>query len=197
MSADYSQIELRLAAHMADVPQLKEAFRVGPDIHNITAEELFGSLGSRQPATRPRPSISRSSMAFRRGDLRAGLVCRKKEGSVIIARYFDRFPGIRNYIARDARVRARQRLHPAPCSAAKPTFRTSASRQSKPSRGRRARRRQRADPGHQRRFDQAGDGADGRRACRSRVSTACGCCCRSTTSWCSKCPPAARRTLPR
>ena len=43
MSADYSQIELRLAAHMADVPQLKEAFRAKADIHNLTAEELFGS----------------------------------------------------------------------------------------------------------------------------------------------------------
>ena len=44
MSADYSQIELRLAAHMADVPQLKEAFRNRDDIHNITAEELFGTV---------------------------------------------------------------------------------------------------------------------------------------------------------
>src|SRR5438445_3263797 len=43
LSADYSQIELRLAAHMADVPQLKEAFRAGADIHSLTAEELFGS----------------------------------------------------------------------------------------------------------------------------------------------------------
>src|SRR4030095_287081 len=42
MSADYSQIELRLAAHMADVPQLKEAFAKGEDIHAMTAEELFG-----------------------------------------------------------------------------------------------------------------------------------------------------------
>ena len=44
MSADYSQIELRLAAHMADVPQLKDAFAKGEDIHNLTAEELFGTV---------------------------------------------------------------------------------------------------------------------------------------------------------
>ena len=44
MSADYSQIELRLAAHMADVPQLKEAFSNGADIHAMTAEELFGTV---------------------------------------------------------------------------------------------------------------------------------------------------------
>ena len=42
MSADYSQIELRLAAHVCDVPQLKEAFAAGADIHNMTAIELFG-----------------------------------------------------------------------------------------------------------------------------------------------------------
>src|SRR4051812_11028438 len=44
LSADYSQIELRLAAHMADVPQLKQAFNAGEDIHAITAEELFGTV---------------------------------------------------------------------------------------------------------------------------------------------------------
>ena len=44
LSADYSQIELRLAAHMADVPQLKDAFNAGADIHAITAEELFGTV---------------------------------------------------------------------------------------------------------------------------------------------------------
>src|SRR5207253_10527379 len=42
LSADYSQIELRLAAHMADVPQLKEAFRAGAEHHSLTAEEPFG-----------------------------------------------------------------------------------------------------------------------------------------------------------
>ena len=44
LSADYSQIELRLAAHMADVPSLKEAFAQGADIHARTAQELFGEV---------------------------------------------------------------------------------------------------------------------------------------------------------
>ncbi|HEX8527537.1 DNA polymerase, partial [Allosphingosinicella sp.] len=44
LAADYSQIELRLAAHMADVPQLKAAFERGDDIHAMTAQELFGEV---------------------------------------------------------------------------------------------------------------------------------------------------------
>src|SRR3546814_7824584 len=44
VSADYSQIELRLAAHICDVPQLKQAFAEGADIHNMTAQELFGEV---------------------------------------------------------------------------------------------------------------------------------------------------------
>ncbi|MDB5699144.1 MAG: polA, partial [Alphaproteobacteria bacterium] len=44
LAADYSQIELRLAAHMADVPQLRQAFAEGADIHNMTAQELFGTV---------------------------------------------------------------------------------------------------------------------------------------------------------
>ena len=44
LSADYSQIELRLAAHMADVPELRRAFADGDDIHALTATELFGEV---------------------------------------------------------------------------------------------------------------------------------------------------------
>jgi DNA polymerase-1 len=85
LSADYSQIELRLAAHMADVPQLKEAFRAGQDIHNLTAEELFGTVD------RETYGISSWGVAGRLG-------VSKEEGKAIIDRYFERFPGIRAYI---------------------------------------------------------------------------------------------------
>src|SRR3546814_8434912 len=44
LAADYSQIELRIAAHMADVPELRRAFAEGADIHNLTAQELFGEV---------------------------------------------------------------------------------------------------------------------------------------------------------
>lgn len=97
MSADYSQIELRIAAHMADVPQLKEAFREGADIHNITAEELFGSVDREN-----RNKAKTVNFAILYGVSPWGLASRmgvpKEDGQAIIARYFERFPGIRHYI---------------------------------------------------------------------------------------------------
>jgi DNA polymerase-1 len=98
MSADYSQIELRLAAHMADVPQLKEAFRAKADIHNMTAEELFGSADREN-----RNKAKTINFAILYGISSWGLAGRlgvsRDEGQQIIDRYFERFPGIRNYIA--------------------------------------------------------------------------------------------------
>jgi DNA polymerase-1 len=97
LSADYSQIELRLAAHMADVPQLKEAFRAGADIHSLTAEELFGTVDR---DTRNKAKTVNFAILY--GISSWGLAGRlgvpKEEGQAIIARYFERFPGIRNYI---------------------------------------------------------------------------------------------------
>jgi DNA polymerase-1 len=97
LSADYSQIELRLAAHMADVPQLKQAFRAGADIHAITAEELFGSVDR---DTRAKAKTVNFAILY--GISSWGLAGRlgvpKEEGKAIIDRYFERFPGIRDYI---------------------------------------------------------------------------------------------------
>ncbi|WP_114227461.1 MULTISPECIES: DNA polymerase I [Sphingomonas] len=97
MSADYSQIELRLAAHIADVPQLKEAFLDKADIHSMTAEELFGA--SDRDARNKAKTIN---FAILYGISSWGLAGRlgisRDEGKVIIDRYFERFPGIQNYI---------------------------------------------------------------------------------------------------
>ncbi len=97
MSADYSQIELRLAAHMADVPQLKAAFRDKADIHSMTAQELFGSAERDK-----RDTAKMVNFAILYGVSSWGLAGRlgipKEEGKAIIDRYFDRFPGIRTYI---------------------------------------------------------------------------------------------------
>jgi DNA polymerase-1 len=98
LAADYSQIELRLAAHMADVPQLREAFAQGQDIHNLTAEELFGVV-DRDTRSKAKTinfailyGISSWGLAGRLGVDRA-------EAQAIIDRYFDRFPGVKNYMA--------------------------------------------------------------------------------------------------
>jgi DNA polymerase-1 len=97
LAADYSQIELRLAAHMADVPQLKEAFERGDDIHSMTAQELFGEV------TRDtRAGAKTINFAILYGISRWGLAARlsitAEEAQAMIDRYFERFPGIRDYI---------------------------------------------------------------------------------------------------
>ncbi len=98
LSADYSQIELRLAAHMADVPALKAAFANGQDIHSLTAQELFGEVNR---DTRGRAKTINFSILY--GISRWGLAGRMgttaDEAQALIDRYFERFPGINRYIA--------------------------------------------------------------------------------------------------
>ncbi len=98
MSADYSQIELRLAAHMADVPQLKDAFAKGEDIHNRTATELFGEVTkeTRGKAKTVNFAILYGISAF---GLAGRLEIERSEAQDIIDRYFASFPGIKNYIS--------------------------------------------------------------------------------------------------
>ena len=97
LAADYSQIELRLAAHMADVPSLKEAFANGEDIHARTAQEMFGEVTR---DTRGRAKTINFAILY--GISRWGLATRlgteSDEAQAMIDRYFERFPGIRNYI---------------------------------------------------------------------------------------------------
>jgi DNA polymerase I len=99
LSADYSQVELRLAAHMADVPALKEAFAKGEDIHSLTAQELFGEVN---PDTRGKAKTINFSLLY--GISRWGLAGRlgisSDEAQAMIDRYFERFPGINQYISR-------------------------------------------------------------------------------------------------
>ena len=97
LSADYSQIELRLAAHMADVPPLKEAFAAGEDIHSRTAMEMFGVVDR---DTRGRAKTINFAILY--GISRWGLAGRlgteADEAQAMIDRYFERFPGIQRYI---------------------------------------------------------------------------------------------------
>jgi DNA polymerase I len=97
LAADYSQIELRLAAHMADVPALKEAFAAGEDIHARTAMEMFGSVDR---DTRGRAKTINFAILY--GISRWGLAGRlgttPEDAQAMIDRYFERFPGIQRYI---------------------------------------------------------------------------------------------------
>ena len=97
LSSDYSQIELRLAAQMADVPALKEAFAKGEDIHARTAQEMFGTVDR---DTRARAKTINFAILY--GISRWGLATRlgvsSDEAQEMIDRYFERFPGIQRYI---------------------------------------------------------------------------------------------------
>jgi DNA polymerase-1 len=101
ISADYSQIELRLLAHIADIPQLKKAFAENLDIHAMTASEIFGVPVKDMPA-----EVRRRAKAINFGivygisgfGLANQLGIAQSEASDYIKKYFARFPGIRDYM---------------------------------------------------------------------------------------------------
>ena len=101
ISADYSQIELRLLAHIADIPQLKKAFADNQDIHAMTASEVFGVPVKDMPA-----EVRRRAKAINFGivygisafGLANQLGIPQGEASDYIKKYFTRFPGIRDYM---------------------------------------------------------------------------------------------------
>ncbi|MDB5451039.1 MAG: polA, partial [Phenylobacterium sp.] len=103
ISADYSQIELRLLAHIGDIPQLKQAFKDGLDIHAMTASEMFGVPVEGMPAeTRRRAKAINFGIVY--GISAFGLANQlsipREEAGAYIKTYFDRFPGIRTYMDR-------------------------------------------------------------------------------------------------
>jgi len=103
VSADYSQIELRLLAHVGDIPQLKKAFLDGLDIHAATASEMFGVPVEGMPAeTRRRAKAINFGIVY--GISAFGLANQlsipQDEAGAYIKTYFERFPGIRTYMDR-------------------------------------------------------------------------------------------------
>ncbi|MBM3576173.1 MAG: DNA polymerase I [Alphaproteobacteria bacterium] len=101
ISADYSQIELRLLAHIADIPQLRRAFAEGLDIHAMTASEMFNvPIKDMPPETRRRAKAINFGIIY--GISAFGLANQlsipREEASAYIKRYFERFPGIRDYM---------------------------------------------------------------------------------------------------
>jgi DNA polymerase-1 len=106
VSLDYSQIELRILAHIADIPELKQAFADGLDIHAMTASEMFDV-----PLDEMTPDIRRQAKAINFGviygisgfGLARNLRIPRAEAQGFIDRYFERFPGIKDYM--DATVK--------------------------------------------------------------------------------------------
>ena len=97
LAADYSQIELRLAAHMADVDSLKEAFANGEDIHARTATEMFGEV-TRDTRARAKTINFAILYGISRWGLAGRLEVEPDEAQDMIDTYFQRFPGIQRYI---------------------------------------------------------------------------------------------------
>ncbi|WP_373354831.1 DNA polymerase I [Pseudoroseicyclus sp. CXY001] len=101
VSLDYSQIELRILAHIAGIEQLREAFAEGQDIHAATASEMFNV-----PMEAMTPDIRRQAKAINFGviygisgfGLARNLRIPRAEAQGFIDRYFERFPGIRAYM---------------------------------------------------------------------------------------------------
>jgi DNA polymerase-1 len=101
VSADYSQIELRLLAHIGDIPQLKAAFAAGHDIHAMTASEMFGVPIEGMPS-----DVRRRAKAINFGivygisafGLANQLSIPREEAGAYIKTYFERFPGIGAYM---------------------------------------------------------------------------------------------------
>lgn len=106
LSLDYSQIELRLLAHVADVGALKRAFREGQDIHALTAAQLFGVAPDQVD-----PTMRRKAKAINFGiiygisafGLGRQLGMTGEEAAAYMKTYFDRYPGIQEYMDRTKR----------------------------------------------------------------------------------------------
>lgn len=101
LSADYSQIELRVLAHVAEIPQLRQAFADGIDIHAMTASEMFGVPVEGMPS-----EVRRRAKAINFGiiygisafGLANQLGIERTEAGEYIKKYFERFPGIKDYM---------------------------------------------------------------------------------------------------
>ena len=110
ISADYSQVELRLLAHIADEPVLKEIFRRGEDVHTATAEAILG--GKTDPGTRSKAKMVNYGIVY--GLSAYGLADRlqieQEEAQEFIDAYLERFPRVREFIE-ETIERAREEGH--------------------------------------------------------------------------------------
>ena len=169
MSADYSQIELRIMAHISEDPALLRAFAEGIDVHRATASEVFGVPVPEVSAEQRRyAKVINFGLIYGMGafGLASNLGIEQKAAKDYIDRYFARFAGVKRYMD-ETRVKAREqglrrdRVRPPPVAA------RDQRRQRPAARRRRAPGHQRADAGHGGRPHQAGDDRGAGRARRA------------------------------
>ena len=166
ISADYSQIELRVLAHLAGEDALIEAFRGGEDIHDRTALKVFGAdSGLGQHELRRRAKIINYALLYGKTafTLAKDIGVTKEAAQTFIDAYFAGFPKVRGYI--DATVEEARRTGVVKTMFGRRRLRARVEQPQRPDpHGRRARHDQHADPGHRGRHPQARDDRHPRRA---------------------------------
>ena len=194
LSADYSQVELRILAHVSGEPRLREAFARGEDIHTATAAEVLG----KDPATLTKDERNIAKMvnfgiiygisAF---GLSENLEIPRDEAQTYIDTYLARFPHVQDFIERTIEQAERDGYVTTLLGRRRPVPEIRVA-QPPDAGARRAARRELGHAGHGRGHHQGRDGAHppapARRGARARSS-----CSRCTTSSCSRCPSARSR----
>ncbi len=157
VSADYSQVELRIMAHLSDDPRLLEAFAQGEDVHRATAAEVFG-LTPIEVGADQRRAAKAINFGLIYGMSAFGLAKQidvdRTAAQAYMDRYFARYPGVARYME-ETRAIARDKGYVETVFGRRLWLPEIRARATRPPPGRRARRDQRADAGHRRRPDQA------------------------------------------
>ena len=183
LTADYSQIEMRIMAHLSEDPGLIEAFNSGEDLHRFVGARVFGvEPEDVTPAMRTKVKAMSYGLVYGLSafGLSKQLRIEQTEAKQLMMEYFARFGAVRDYLRSSVERAKDRRLHRddlrAPASVPRP-------REPEPraARERRARGAQRADPGQRRRHHEDRAVPHPRRLRRPR-GCAPACCCRSTTS---------------
>ena len=152
ISADYSQIELRVLAHAADEPVLKEIFRRGEDVHTATASQVFGVAPEDiDPGMRSKSKMINYGIVYGLSDY--GLADRlnipREEAKEFIDAYLERFPQVAQFIA-DTIERAKEEGHVKTLWGRRRQIPELQRAQLPGAHARRAPGRQHRDPGHRR-----------------------------------------------
>ena len=189
LSADYSQVELRILAHLSEEPALKDAFARGEDIHRVTAAEVLGKPAetlTRDERNRAKAVNFGIIYGISSFGLSEQLGISREEAQIYIDTYLARFPHVNEFIART--IASAKELGLRDDALRPPPADPGAARVELPdAHARRAAGGEHRDAGQRRRHHQGGDDHLSRSACATAAG-ARGSCSRSTTSSSSRRP---------